>query len=273
MATRYLVVVSDEDPLAALIAEPWGTPSSVGEFVEGSPLRQLAPDVELLRRPILHIFDAGLSHALPPRLRSVPIVFPSQHRSESGIACLTVHPLGNFGPTAEVGGEPGRLTPTAARLMTDALRAAVEPAEAVGVPATFEATHHGPLLHQPAFFVEIADALSETDRRLVAGPLADALKDLAEDPSDRVAIGVGGGHYAPHFTELALRRRWAFGHLVPRHALGDITPDVQRQLREGFPAPEGALFQRASDADRLEWKNWGPRLRESDAPARPSGGG
>jgi D-tyrosyl-tRNA(Tyr) deacylase len=273
MPTRYVVVVSGEDPLAALIAEQWGTPPSVGEFVEGSPLRQLAPDVELLRRPGLHIFDAGLGAALPARLRSVPLVFPSRHRSESGIACLTVHPLGNLGPTAEVGGEPGRLTPTAARLMTDALRAAVEPAQAVAVPATFEATHHGPLLHQPAFFVEIADALSETDRRRVAGPLADALKGLTEDATDRVAIGVGGGHYAPHFTEVAVRRRWAFGHIVPRHALEDLTPDVQRQLREGLPAPEGALFQRASDADRPEWKDWGPRLRDADAPPRPTGEG
>jgi D-tyrosyl-tRNA(Tyr) deacylase len=271
MGTRYLIVVSEEDATAKLISERWGTPPGTGEFVDGSALRQLTPDVELLHRPGLHIFDTQLGHALPERLRSVPIVFPSRHRSESGIACLTVHPIGNLGPTAEVGGEPGRLVPTAPRLMADALRQAEEPAQAVGVPATFEATHHGPLLHQPAFFVEISSALPEPDRQKAAGPLADALRDLAEDPDDRVAIGIGGGHYAPHFTELALKRRWAFGHIVPRHALESLTPDVQRQLREGAPPPEGALFQRASDADRPEWKGWGPRLRDPDAPPRPTG--
>jgi D-tyrosyl-tRNA(Tyr) deacylase len=271
MATRYLIVVSAEDATAGLIAERWGTPPATGEFVEGSALRQVAPEVELLRRPGLHIFDSQLDHVLPVRLRSVPIVFPSRHRSESGIACLTVHPLGNLGSTAEVGGEPGRLVPTAPRLMTDALRGAEEPAQAVGVPATFEATHHGPLLHQPAFFVEISSALPEADRRKVAGPLAEALLDLTEDPVDRVAIGVGGGHYAPHFTELALKRHWAFGHIVPRHALEEIAPDVQRQLREGVPPPEGALFQRVGDAERPEWKAWGRRLRDGDAPPRPTG--
>ena len=272
MATRYLIVVSEEDATARLIAEHWGTPASTGEFVEGSPLRQLAPEVEMLRRPGLHIFDEKLDAVLPSRLKATPLVFPSRHRGESGIACLTVHPLGNLGPTAEVGGEPGRLVPTAARLMADALRGAEEPARAIGVPATFEATHHGPLLHQPAFFVEISNALSDADRRMVARPLADALRDLDEEPEDRVAVGVGGGHYAPHFTELVLRRRWAFGHIVPRHALESLTPDVMRQLRDGIPPPEGAVFQRASDAERPEWKAWGRRLRDPDAPPRPTGG-
>ncbi len=272
MATRYLIVVSEEDATARMIAEHWGTPPSTGEFVDGSPLRQLTPEVELLRRPGLHVFDTRLDAVLPARLKSVPIVFPSRHQSESGIACLTVHPLGNLGPVAEVGGEPGRLVPTAARLMADALRQAEEPAQAVGVPATYEATHHGPLLHQPAFFVEISSALSELDRRKVSRPLSDALRDLDEEPEDRVAVGVGGGHYAPHFTELALNRRWAFGHIVPRHALEDLTPDVMRQLHEGVPPPEGALFQRASDSDRPAWKAWGRRLRDPDAAPRPTGG-
>lgn len=272
MATRYLLVVSQEDPVAQLIAEPWGTPPGTGDFVDGAAIRQLRPEVELLRRPGLHIFDDSLGRALPTRLHAVPIVFPSRHRSESGISCLTVHPLGNLGPAAELGGEPGRLVPTAPRLMADALRQLEDPSAALGVPATYEATHHGPLLHQPAFFVEIADSLSEADRRKAAEPISEALLDLDEDPSDRTAIGVGGGHYVPHFSELALTRRWAFGHMVPRHALDALTPDVRRQLHEATPPPEGVVFQRATDAERPEWKEWGPRLRDADAPPRPTGG-
>jgi D-aminoacyl-tRNA deacylase len=272
MGTRYLVVVSEEDATARLIAEHWGTPASTGEFVDGCPVRQLAAEVELLRRPGLHVHDSQLGRVLPTRLRSVPIVFPSRHRSESQIACLTVHPLGNLGPTAEVGGEPGRLVPTVARLMADALRQEQEPAQSVGVPASYEATHHGPLLHQPAFFVEISDALPEPDRAKVAASLSEAFLDLDEEPDDRVVVGVGGGHYAPHFTELALKRRWAFSHIVPRHVLEALTPEVMRQLREGTPPPEGALFQRAAEAERPEWKAWGPRLRDPDAPPRPTGG-
>jgi D-tyrosyl-tRNA(Tyr) deacylase len=265
------VVVSDEDPIARLIAESWGTPPSVGEFVEGSALRRLSPQAELLRRRYLHVQDDRLGIALPARLRKVPLVFPSRHRSESGIGCLTVHPLGNLGASAEVGGEAGRLVPPAPRLMADALRQAQGPAEAIGVVATFEVTHHGPLLHQPAFFVEIADSLPEADQRKAAGPLAAAIADLTEDPQDRVAVGVGGGHYAPHFTEMTLRRHWAFGHLVPRHALEGLSPDILRQLHEGDPGPEGLLFQRAADATRPEWAKWGPRWRDQDAPPRSTG--
>ncbi len=271
MSTRYLIVVGAADTTADLIAREWGTPAGTGEFVDGSPIRRLADGVELLRRPGLHIEDTALGQLLPERLRDTPIVFPSRHRSESGIACLTVHPLGNLGPEAGVGGEPFRLVPPAARLMADALRQLAETAQVLGVPVTYEATHHGPLLHQPAFFVEIAESLRPEDQGVAARAVAEALRDLTEDETDRVAIGVGGGHYAPHFTELALGRHWAFSHLVPRHALATITPSVLHQLREGSPRPEGAIFQRALDAENPDWRQWGPRLRDGDAPPRPTG--
>jgi len=270
-ALRYLIVVSAEDPTAQVVAEQWGTPPGTGGFVAGAAVRRLTDDVGVLRRPGLHIHDTELGRDLPADLRAVPLVFPSRHRSESGVGCLTVHPLGNLGNTAEVGGEPHRLVPPAPRLMAAALRGLAEAAEALGVPATYEATHHGPLLHQPAFFVEVADSLGPAERSQAARSVAGLLQDLVEDPNDRVAIGVGGGHYAPHFTELAQDQRWAFGHLVPRHALEGLTPDVLRQLHLGEPPPEGALFQRAADAEREEWRAWGPRLRDGEAPPRPRG--
>lgn len=271
MPTRYLLVVAAADEIAERIGAAWGTPPSSGDFVEGSPVRQLSADIELLRRPGLHVEDSSLGQLLPERLRGTPIVFPSRHRSESGTPCLTVHPLGNLGPQADVGGEPFRLVPPAARLMADALRGLAEPAAALGIPATYEATHHGPLLHQPAFFVEIAESLPHDAAGPAARAVAELLRDLTEDEADRVAIGVGGGHYAPHFTELAFGRHWAFSHLIPRHALAAVTPEVLHQLREGSPPPEGALFQRAMDAEAPEWRDWGRRLRDGDATPRPTG--
>lgn len=264
-------MVAAGDEVAVRISAGWGTPPSTGEFVEGSPIRRLSDDIELLHRPGLHVEDSTLGQLLPSRLRATPVVFPSRHRSESGVPCLTVHPLGNLGPSAEVGGEPFRLVPPAARLMADALRGLAEPAAALGIPATYEATHHGPLLHQPAFFVEIAESLPREASDGATRAVAEVLSDLTEDASDRVAIGVGGGHYAPHFTELALGRHWAFSHLVPRHALATVTPEILHQLREGAPPPEGAVFQRATDAGAPEWRGWGIHLRDGDATPRPTG--
>lgn len=271
MDIRYLVVLSDPDPIAGLLAEQWAGLPGVGAVVDGAPIRELAPGVHVVRRLRAHIDDADLSSSLPADYRTVPLVFPSRHRSESGIGCLTVHALGNLGDSAEVGGEPRRLVPSPARLMADALRQLTEPADALGVPATYEATHHGPLLHQPGFFIEVADVLPLPTRATAASAIAELLRDLRPDPADRVVVGAGGGHYAPHFTEMTLARHWAFSHIVPRHAMDGLTPDVLHQLRQGPEPPDGVLFQRSHDATRPEWGEW-PRLRDAQAPPRPTGG-
>ncbi len=53
-----------------------------------------------------------------------------------------------------------------------------------------------------------------------AGPAAVVARTLlalrpAEYP---VLLGVGGGHYVPRMTDVALNRRASFGHLIPSYA-------------------------------------------------------
>jgi D-tyrosyl-tRNA(Tyr) deacylase len=273
MTVRFLMIVSEEDPVAPLVAERWGTPPSSGAHVDGLPIRTLSPGVEMLRRPGLHIRDDDLDRRLPSALREggVTLVFPSVHRSESGTPCFTVHPLGNPGADAEVGGRPGVLVPTAPRSMASALRALAEAGRGIALGATYEATHHGPSLTTPAFFAEIGFGSAAGPPAEAVRALAAVLSGLAEDPSDRIAVGAGGGHYVPHFTELALRRRWAFGHLLPRHALDSATAGLLLNAVENTPGAEGVLFARAADAGDPRWVGQVPRLREGDAPKREAG--
>ncbi|HTT26445.1 MAG TPA: D-aminoacyl-tRNA deacylase, partial [Thermoplasmata archaeon] len=156
---EYVVVLSADDPVAQALRPVWGTPPALVPGPDGAPIRALAPGVGLLQRPGLHIADDALR--VPPHRTGDPpptLVFPSVHRSAGQRETLTVHPLGNPGPTADVGGRPGALVLTDPRRMTDTLRRAAELAEQIGWPATFEATHHGPALEQPAYFVEIGAA-------------------------------------------------------------------------------------------------------------------
>ena len=155
--TRYLVVVSEQDPVAREVALAWGTPPATGEHVDGAAIRILSNEALLLRRPVRHIHDERLDLRLPPHVRALrpTLVFPSIHRSERNVPCLTVHPLGNLGDSAEVGGRPRVLVPTDPLRMASALRALAEGGGPVGLSATFEATHHGPELELPAMFVEI----------------------------------------------------------------------------------------------------------------------
>lgn len=273
MPPRYLLVVSAADPVAVAVAEHWGTPAPTGHLVDGAPLRAVRPDVWMLKRPGRHIHDERLDLRLPADVlpEPAPMVFPSIHASESGRPCFTVHPLGNFGTEAEVGGAAGQLTPAAPRWMTDALRRLAEAGRAIGLSATFEATHHGPYLERPAFFAEIGFGDSSAPPPEAVRALAATLLELAEDPADRVALGVGGGHYVPHLTELALDRRWAFGHLVSRHALARATGEELRAALAKTRGAEGIVFARAADAEDPKVQGLARRLRETEAPRRGVG--
>jgi len=270
MAGPYLIVLSAADPVATAVEARWGTLASTGQSVDGAPIRRLPTGALVLRRPGLHVTDERLDRRLPGELAASrpTLVFPSIHRSEQGVECLTVHPLGNPGPTAEVGGRPRTLNPTDPALMTATFRALSERSVDVGVPATFEATHHGPELGLPSFFVEIGFASSAAPPAAAVRALADLLPSLDPRADDHVALGVGGGHYAPHFSELARRRRWAFGHILSRHALLDLDAPTARAAWDGVPAAEGVLYARSADAQLPALAGLGPRLRDGIAPAR-----
>jgi D-tyrosyl-tRNA(Tyr) deacylase len=267
---RIVVVVSRRDPVAIAVSDRWGALPATGDHVHGVPLRELGPGVVVVQRQGWHVEDDGLASDLPARLRGsgTTLIFPSIHRSESGLRCFTVHPLGNPGPTAEVGGTPGVLNPSAPRLMADTLRKLHEAGERIGLPATFEATHHGPTLGQPSFFAEIACGEGEVPASDSVAELARVIPGLEEASSDRIALAIGGGHYAPHFTELVLERRWAVGHVLSRHSLERLAPGVERAAWETTPGAEGILPARAADYEGTAWMGIGPRRRDGDAPRR-----
>ncbi len=269
---RYVLIVSEEDPVARGVAERWGVPEAGEPRVDGVPVRRLAPGVGLLRRPGWHVEDDGLRvPATAPGTPPPSLVFPSVHRSATSRAALTVHPLGNPGEATDVGGRPRTLVPTDPRRMADALRKISEVAAALGWASSFEATHHGPAVEQPAFFVEIGAPDHAHPPEAALAAYARLLPALEEDPRDRVALGLGGGHYAPHFSELVLERQWAFGHLLPRHARAVATPDLLARAAELSPGLAGTIYHRAEDLG--EWRALDPpdALRETEAPRRTPG--
>lgn len=270
MPSPILVVFSEVDPVARAVHDAVGPLAASGLSVDGAPVRRWSEEVLTLVRPGRHVTDERLDARLPSELRdrTPTLVFPSIHRSERGVPCFTVHPIGNLGPVAEVGGRPRCVVPSAPRLMADALRRLREAGRAVGLPATYESTHHGPYLELPAFFVEIGFGEAAAAPEGAVRVLARLLPELTPDPADRVVLGVGGGHYAPHFGELAVARRWAFGHIVSRHALDMIDAPTAQRLVAATPECSGAIFARAQDALEGPGRLFLPRRRENEAPRR-----
>ncbi len=270
LSVRVLVVASGTDPVANAVLERWGTLPATEGHVDGVPIRGLSDTTWVLRRPGPHIHDEDLDVRLPAAVREArpTLVFPSIHRSERNVASLTVHALGNFGPKADLGGRPRTLDPTDPPRMVTALRLLDERSQPLGIPTTYEATHHGPAVALPAFFVEIGSGQHDAPRPEALRILADVIPQLDTRFQDRVALGVGGGHYVPHFTELALERSWAFGHLISRHTLEEMDRATALTAYAYSEGVEGIIYSRARDADHPALRGIGPRLRDQDASPR-----
>lgn len=171
------------------------------------------------------------------------LVFLSKHRSEMDVRSLTVHPPGNL-MSADYGGTPGYLPPSAPYNMTAALKALYKEKRAMGLKdqTTYEVTHHGPRLSSPSFFIEIGSDESRWGIEELARPIARALLsgDFRRPRDDLpVAVGVGGGHYAPRFTDRAMRNKFAFGHMVPDYILTG-TDNVSIPIRLAVENTPGA---------------------------------
>ena len=169
-------------------------------------------DLHLLRETIVEdLRSAGIE----PR----GIIVASKHTSASGKKCLTVHPTGNY-ENADYGGRPSSLSVAFPHAMTHALRLLKTHASGLDTSISFEATHHGPLIDIPSFFIEIGSSHNEWTDKRYADVIADVVVRILEKgypADDPVAIGVGGGHYVPRITDVALTKKVSFGHIVPSY--------------------------------------------------------
>ena len=210
-----------------------------------------------------HLYVDHIDRAVADTLAVRPdaVVYVSKHRAASGQDSLTVHPIGNW-HTADFGGRPGEVVPAAPGVMTDALRRLASHAKALGYPATFEATHHGPYLETPTFYIEVGSGPDAWADPQAAEVLARAVL-TASSAGDPVALGVGGGHYVPRITDVALARRVAFGHLVPSYALEPPNYEALARAIERTPGVRFAYFHRKAIAKA--------RLRELEAFFRDRG--
>jgi len=158
------------------------------------------------------------------------IIVASRHRSESGMKSLTVHPIGNFSK-AELGGMDRTLVNVPSRAMTGALLKMVELNYLKDFSVNYEVTHHGPYINKPVFFIEIGSNEEEWRNSDAGNIIARTIIGFRET-NDPVAVGIGGGHYAPRFTRLAINKRISFGHMAPKYVLDHLDLDLLLQMEK-----------------------------------------
>ncbi len=208
------------------------------------------------------------------------VVFISKHSSKAGVNSLTVHPIGNYG-VAKYGGKEGQLVPASPHNMTQAFHLMRETAEKFRIlkdyDVSFEATHHGPYLETPTYYIEIgSDESSWADEQAGSVIAKTVLNVEKKDKVSRpVVICVGGGHYAPRFTELAKAREVSIGHMVPDWAMKYMTEESFEETVEKTPEVKYLYFDRSSTTgkERERVKGWARKqnidtIRSSDLESR-----
>ncbi len=172
------------------------------------------------------------------------VIFASRHRAESRIPTLTVHPVGNYS-SADFGGRPSTLSPAHPGLMTSALRSLATNAQGMGFNVSFETTHHGPVLGAPAFYIEIGSYEELWGREDAAEAIAGSILSVRDDGHPKV-LGVGGGHYAPRFTDIALGRKASIGHMAANYALDSLTDEMIIQMSDRSGGAKLVYFHKKS---------------------------
>jgi len=169
------------------------------------------------------------------------IIVMSKHSAKSGQPALTAHPIGNYHEN-DFGGRAGALVKANPALMTDALRRIVQKNDMPENQLCFEVTHHGPWLEKPTFYIEVGSVQEQWENKHAAEILAHVIDELEPHPEYPTAIGMGGGHYAPRFTEVALKNKVNFGHMLPNYQLeGRDDEDIVRMLKLACEASETKL--------------------------------
>jgi len=160
------------------------------------------------------------------------LIYISRHSSRSGIPALTVHTPGNLGD-AELGGIPRKISISPANAMRNALIEMEYQKRRLKLDefsVLYEGTHHGPSLDVPTMFIEVGSSIKQWSNLVAAEAVAHSAIAAIRGSSDcEGVIGIGGPHYNEKFTQMALKQKVAFGHIVPKYAIPYVDEYIIKQ--------------------------------------------
>jgi D-aminoacyl-tRNA deacylase len=191
------------------------------------------------------------------KIKAKQAIFISRHTSKTGKPTLTVHPIGNY-RKAEFGGKDSILSESSPKLMTRQLRLLKKNAKLSNLyhEVCFEVTHHGPYLSIPSYFIEVGSTEEEWGKEKPAFVIAKSILELLElylyenDLPNNIPslVGIGGGHYAPRFTDVIFQKNVAFGHMIPSYHIneGVIEKEIIKETFKKTPNAKGVYIHRKS---------------------------
>lgn len=240
------IVYSLKDEVSASAAEALKESMQFKETKPVSGMRHFDADgTEMLEIKDLHLN----ADYLDGKIETDCIIFLSRHSSAKEVPAFTVHPEGNWTSEAKLGGKPKELAFAAPVQMLQILTS-MQNMNTSNVQVTYEATHHGPLLKTPSLYAEIGG--NEQIRanieyiKFLAAAVQNSIYN--EVGYDKIALGIGGLHYADRFAKRALEGKYAFAHIMPRHTVDNVDM-IGQALSRSVPKTEVAVIDWKSISD------------------------
>ncbi len=205
----------------------------------------------------IHLYHNDVDIEIQKKYGITPkaIIFPSRHKAKAQRKTLSVHPIGNYNK-ADFGGKEKELVPSAPSLMSDALHI-LHQKENMGYEVCFEVTHHGPFLSTPSFFIEVGSTEKEWEDANACKTIADVLQELRFSSKKKIAIGIGGGHYAPRFTDITLKEDMSFGHMIPEYHFNVLNEKTAEKMIYATPRVTHAFFHGKGKNYRKIFEDYG----------------
>ncbi len=213
----------------------------------GNPVFKLTNDLSdnevflgLTKEPLILLNDLKLgSSDLKPDL----LIFASRHRSKTARPAFLVHTTGNWGKSADFGGEPQDLSQSSALLHRAGFISLTEQESTHSLTEfslDIEVTHHGPtILDIPLIFMELGSSRAEWKIDDAGVLLANAIistiqkyNEYKEEGNQTVGLGFGGTHYAPNFHRLIRNKNLAMSFICPKYYVQELNKDLITQMIE-----------------------------------------
>ncbi|MFN3527627.1 MAG: D-aminoacyl-tRNA deacylase [Candidatus Altarchaeaceae archaeon] len=171
------------------------------------------------------------------------IIVASRHKSESEIPTLCVHSPGNFND-AKFGGKEKTLSIAPALYIRKALIEFFKEKERknLNYDVTLEVTHHGPTLNFPILFVEVGSSEKQWNDLNACESAANVIENLCKYNPEllKIAVGIGGNHYAEKFTKKIKEENFAIGHIMPKYNFNEEM--IKQMIEKTYPNPNIVLI-------------------------------
>ena len=207
------------------------------------------------------------------------IIFASRHTSKTARPAFLVHSTGNWGKSADFGGNPKDLSNTSALLHKagfESLREQIEKFKIPDFSLDMEVTHHGPTtLDIPLIFMELGSSKQEwlikEAGELVANAIVNAVfkyLDFKEQNIQQIGLGFGGTHYAPNFNRLITNNNIALSFICPKYYIQELNEYIIRMMIDNTLEKIDYFIVDWKGTNSQDKKHLIPLLEEFDIPIR-----